>query len=587
MKHVVVFFVFFILSPIFGQIENPILIELSNQEKESLKVFIRTFMEDSEGGYVFFGKKPVCIHGYPAKDSFMVNSDWHKEVVAMKEGASVWKKLKKASSDVLIHINEKLDPKINSFHILMINVPLFHRVVNENLSLFQYILGPSITSKKLLDSLVYEDQPFHWLLKYDKVLIGILLGFGVENSLYISRIEDVDEVGEKEFPPFRPLNVVQKEFQEEYLPFPPSFKFNTIKEERERYLKKISISSEKLIKKKPNFIFGWLKGDIYTIKFIAELEEVQKKIQNLLRSHDFEIPLIEKMTGNPRLQKLREISSVDLKKNDANKIIAKAVWNSFKWDDFDYLSYLIEGMDNPDFRNLEVKRSAYFSNYFSDFITAKKKLTQANLYFKTLNENKGYQCLKPLKLYYKTLEASNNNKNPSKASLATLTYSLYSPLNHCLGHETEKIINLKNVIPGFAQGVYGMCIGETREIYIHPALAYGFETNTLEKCIYLKAIVTLHATHNEAVLDQAEGINLDFLLDLERLKKRQENFKNSLRIRGALIAQHLKKSNHIDLPSIKNYLIQFNKNRNEDTSINKEEQDFVNHIHWMIYYIHK
>ena len=28
-------------------------------------------------------------------------------------------------------------------------------------------------------------------------------------------------------------------------------------------------------------------------------------------------------------------------------------------------------------------------------------------------------------------------------------------------------------IPGFAKGVDGMCVGERRKIYIHPALGYG------------------------------------------------------------------------------------------------------------------
>ena len=54
-------------------------------------------------------------------------------------------------------------------------------------------------SKKILD----DDQTYYSLLKKDKVLIGNILGFGMQNSLYGSRIENIQEaIDEESSPPF-------------------------------------------------------------------------------------------------------------------------------------------------------------------------------------------------------------------------------------------------------------------------------------------------------------------------------------------------------------------------------------------------
>ncbi len=583
MKYYFLTLAIFVISGVFGQTKP-----LSNVEKTSLKTFLRVLIEDSEAGYVLFDKKPVCIHAYYFKDPFCVSSENHREAVALREGALIWRKLKKENSDVIIHISQMEDPQIKGYaHVLVINVPLFHHVINENLSLFQYVLGPSASSDNLFNALIHEDQPFHALLKYDKVLIGILLGFGTQNSLYCSRVENIFEASDKEFPPFLSHNLIQREFDHEYLPCPPSFGFKTTKEEVDDYSEKLVISSQSLEEKKPNFIFGRLKDGIDKTnnkKLISDLEDAQAKTQKLIRSENFDTTIIERITG--RNDYLNSNKSIKLKKdkNEINKIIAKGLWELLKYDDYEHLPYFIKGIENPDAKDLNVERLAYFSNYLSDFIEAKENLETANVYFQLLDNNKEFQCIEPQKLFYKTIKIDENNKSVCKGPLVTLTYSIYSPLGHCLGHRFDEVINLKNTIPGFAHGVNGMLVGETREIFIHPSLAYGYDAYSLDKCIYLKAIVTLKGVHNEELLPKIKYLNIDFLLDPEVLKSQEINYRNALMVKGAIIASHLKKCKDIDLLQIKDYLNKFYSNNEPHWPTTQAEQDLINHVHRTIYW---
>lgn len=66
--------------------------ELSTEDHVVLEKFFFTLFEHSEGGYVLFGNKPVCINGYYAIDQFFPGSIRHKESVYLKEGTEICKK---------------------------------------------------------------------------------------------------------------------------------------------------------------------------------------------------------------------------------------------------------------------------------------------------------------------------------------------------------------------------------------------------------------------------------------------------------------------------------------------------------------
>jgi|GEM_PF-4670832 len=149
------------------------------------------------------------------------------------------------------------------------------------------------------------------------------------------------------------------------------------------------------------------------------------------------------------------------------------------------------------YENLIFHETPYFfiyqknrqSPYMHDFLEGKTNLNEANKFFEELKNKKNINCLNNKKLYYRIIEHGKKS-TPLLQKLVIINYSIISPIGHCLSTQSNVIINLENTILGFQQGLQGIKIGETREIWIHPCLAYGFETS-LDKCIYLKAIVTL------------------------------------------------------------------------------------------------
>lgn len=580
MKYRVLFFFMLLSASGFSQVHQT----LSLEQSSVLKKFFQVLTEDSEAGYVFYDMKPVCIHGYFCTDPFAVNSVAHKQAVALREGACVWKQLVDKHSDIIVHVCDREDPNIPGYiHVLVINVPLFHKVVKENLSLFQYVLGPAVTSENLLEALIANNQTFHSLFKDDKVLVGEVLGFGIQNSLYVSRIEDIQEAFEKETPPFIANALLVKEYEQEYLPLKPSFGFASVKEELNALEEKVKVSSEKLIQRNPEFIFGWLKDSKESKLFISELESTQDKIQKVLASPKFLKTVLEKVTEKKYVLNERQSCQFHFEKNQLNKTVAKGLWEAIQDYDYEYLPYFIEGLETSESEHVKTDRIAWFPSYRREFLEGKENLQKSDELFQLLDNDKNFQCVVAKKLYFKTLKEGRGNTE-CRGPCVTLSYSIFSPLGHCLANNDSACLNLKNTIPGFAYGVRGMKIGETREIYIHPSLAYGFDTS-LGKCVHFRVIATLLDIHdNNGCTPALECFDLSFLMKPENMIVRNENYKMALMEKGREIAKHLKKCKEIDLSLISNYLKQFHDDKEITYSTTQDEQDIINRVHWNIYY---
>jgi len=577
------FFLLFLLFVPLAYCEQAEKRYLNAEETVVLEKFFRVLAEDSELGYVLYGKKPVCVHGFFSKDPFLVGTSTHKQSVALREGARIWRELATKDANIIIHICDKEDPLIPGYiHVLAMNTPLFHRAVNENLSLFQYVLGPATSSQDLLNALLSNTYGFHSLLKNDKVLVGKILGFGIQNSLYVSRMENIQEAFEKDEPPFLHCESLMQQYEHEYLPYAPSFGFKSISEELNDFQGKITLSSEKLAHNNPEFIFGWLKDSKEEQKFVSALENTQQEIQKLILSPSFLEEVLQQLIGKNFLPNMAQHYQFQLKKEETNKIIAKGIWESLQDYDFEYLPYFIDGFDKLDSPSNKIDRRAWFPNYRREILEGKKNLEMANLFFEQLECDKGFRSVVPKALYYKTIKNGIKDSNCDSV-FVSLNYSIFSPEGHCLVSRNNVSINLKNTISGFANGIKGMSIGETREIYIHPNIAYGLDTS-LEKCIYLRGVVTLLGIHdyNDSI-PSIDSIDLSFLMRKETLIEREKNYKMALQEKGIQVARHLKKCKAIDLPLVKNCLIQFYKNK-EYPVISQSEQEIINQVHWNIYY---
>jgi hypothetical protein len=288
------------------------------------------------------------------------------------------------------------------------------------------------------------------------------------------------------------------------------------------------------------------------------------------------------LTGNKYVT-ATEPFAFKLDKNAVNLAVAKGIWESVQAFDKEFIPDLISGMENAYNIYKKAERGAHLPSYHREFIEAKNNLEYASNLFNSLANKQDVNCLIPQQLYYKTIRGSQN-KVECKGPLVSLEFSIFSPLGHCLAYERKVLVNLKNTIPGFAMGIQGMKVGETREIFIHPSLAYGYETS-IDKCSALRAIVTLLTIQdNTPYIPSFNPLDLSFVLDEHALVERVANYKLALLEKGKMIADHLKQCPQIDLSLICAHLKKFQKDSNEYVPSTAEERTLINQVHWNIYF---
>lgn len=263
---------------------------LSSEQKNLLRDFFRTLIKDFFSGYVLFGDKPMCIEACCLEMDALSRID--KEGALIVEGMEHWKKLNvfPDNKEYLILIFD-----MNEYgyrHFVCINRKAFFQVVNENLSLFRYVLGPTLTAENLLNQLIGAKERFYDVLKNDNVLLGILLGYGKQNALLVSRKEELSDafaVQHKEEFPF-----LSKKAQMKLVELPkkqqkrPSLGFATIEEE----IKGIKNSTALSRKLKPFDIcqiphFGCEANSEETKKLLETYEKNHWEIIKALKSESF------------------------------------------------------------------------------------------------------------------------------------------------------------------------------------------------------------------------------------------------------------------------------------------------------------
>lgn len=493
-------------------------LDLSKQNEIVLKDFFRCLFENSEGSYVLFGKKPVCINGYNLKDRFRLETDLHKMSVYLREGARVWKKLHlgKSESNIIIHIYDNEDSLAENWvHILVINRELFVKTVNANLSLFQYVLGPTITPLALLEKLTDSKQTFHGVLKNDKVLIGILLGFGTQNALYVSRLEELEDNDIlNDIPPYKShvLHCIQQdphlkdkillsEYSEEHSKdLKPSFGYKSISEEMADLYSKLEISSQKLAQRTPQYVFGRLKNDNETDEIIKELEETQALIAEKLKSDDFLMEVLAEIFPSETFSTQKEDSAhflFSFKKDEIDQmgnIVAVNIFEQLKNENDDYIEAFFRGMKDANLLKLFEAHHPRSSEYNINkvLLKANENIKNCDKKFHQIHQDKRFACLIPFKLYSRTLTEGSGEKLLDQTNV--IVHYTMKANDHLLCDTRiggiPKEMDLSQTISGFAHGVQGMHVGEIREILIHPSLGYGLYT-TLDKGAELQAVVQL------------------------------------------------------------------------------------------------
>ena len=280
-----------------------ILDNLSEKEMIDLREFLWTIVTEFECGYVLFGNKPICFMGYASIGNDSVGMMKHYASVALQNGIKSWRKLGLPfeSKNYILHEYNCIDQNMSECNkILLINKKELLKVVNENLTLFKYILGHTISAEGLLKKLsdCNSEEGMFSILKNNKVLVGIVLGFGVNNALLVNRQELISEALSKANIDLYSCDDQIDQVLHDNPSLGSTFGNHSLSDEYKKLNEQICFSSTILESECPRLSFGCIPEDKETIALINHYEDIQLKIIKILESKDFIFEVLDKFYSN-------------------------------------------------------------------------------------------------------------------------------------------------------------------------------------------------------------------------------------------------------------------------------------------------
>lgn len=443
---------------------------LPKEEKTLLDNYLRLLIRDSFSGYVLYGEKPISIESLTYHSSALFDQD--VEDLLMQKGIELWQSFRISPKDKHYSFVAFDVKKWGYHHLVCINHKAFLRVVNENLSLFRYVLGPTLSAEDLLNEVLSTPDQFYTILKHDNVLLGILLGYGKQNALLVSRKEFIAE------------NPVQFPFVSKKHIF-PSIGFASSEEEYEA-LKKTTVVSRQLksfdLCKIP--YFGCDPSSAESQELLTTYEKNRTEILRAVQAEDFlEKTLCKLLTTSsgkldiPSLSIVRS-SSFSISKEEATSQLAFSIYQELQEEKYFLPSFahaFLQGMGDRANNKASQKMVPRWKEIYltSRALDACKNLNQANVFLAGLVRSKKLISLIPNRVYYEVLEQGQGEVLSSKTSGVTMHYTWQSLEKESSDAGTVNNERLEYFIPGISYTLIGMQRGERRKLYIHPEYGYG------------------------------------------------------------------------------------------------------------------
>jgi hypothetical protein len=188
-------FLLYILVPFLAW-SHPNIEKIPAKDREILETFFDYLIHNSIIGYSLCGDKPASIETLPILSKIPIQ--YAVKIFAKKQGYSILQNGIKTWSEYSYLFPSKnfVFRFVSEYNtIVLINKKEALRVIEENLDLFQKYTHSKQISTEFLKEVCYpKDRDY--LIQYNRALLGILLGFGRNNSLaftkrnYLQKLEN-------------------------------------------------------------------------------------------------------------------------------------------------------------------------------------------------------------------------------------------------------------------------------------------------------------------------------------------------------------------------------------------------------------
>ncbi len=507
----------------------------TQRDYEVLDHFFRMGILEEGYGYVLEGEKPISVRNFYSLDNLPLARDQKiterefLNTLLVREAIPIWKKLCSSQKNFAlkaVSLNDR-ETEALGWEIQFIHIPKLQEVIDKNIDLFRYVLGPTLKSEQLVHKIAYSEELLSDILHDDSVLIGIVLGFGSYNSLLGGREDTISSLTiSRDLAPFSPKSLLIQSNTEHSLNFltpeafgvyylevaggddssanfrcdfsylKPSSAFLNVTEEIMAIHADYEPLPTCLSTQQPAFIFSPYKGGSSNQPFFESLIQRQKQSQALLKKADFLEQVLKKIGGKkPRITCDKPKNS-NLSLSFFQGTISTQIWEHILHREMHRLtgkqkqSIFLEAFFNPPDSALLPPAMVGVSQASLDgLIKALQNLSNANAYFENLSQVDSLQVIVPKQLYCKTT-LKGTGKELREFDHVRLSYVIEDLEGNILFANHNTWLNLSETLSSFAHGMQGMCIGEKRQLFIHPAIGYGALT-TLPPCIGLVVKVQL------------------------------------------------------------------------------------------------
>jgi FKBP-type peptidyl-prolyl cis-trans isomerase len=569
--------------PLAKLIAGPVSIHVENRrDYEILDQFFRMGIFEEEYGYVLMGLKPISVRNFYSLDSFPIAKDLqHTEkeftnVLLVRESIPVWDRLCSQQNNFVLKVVplEDSESVVPGWEVQFINLAQLREVIDTNIDLFRYILGPATKTDQLLKQIAYSGKQLNDILHDDLVLVGIVLGFGSHNSLGGGRTDTLfDRSLSRDCAPFaskgRLLQNTERHrhfgsyyldyagggedtlFRRPFSPLEPSQGFVQVEDEL-LALKAMDDPLPGSLQQEPAFVFGAYKEGSSNQPFFVQLQKVQRQIQELLHKSNFLECVLEKIGGKrPRITckpSHETLAQYSIPSKEWSRMVQRVADHC---EDQQGKRAFIEAFHQPSASSRVPPRMVGASRAILEGLKRSlNNLTAANVHFEALSKDDSLQEIVPKQLYFKTT-TRGSRKELKGADHIRVGYIIEDGEGNILFANHDAWLHLSQTIPGFAHGIQRMCVGEKRMLFVHPALAYGVLT-TLPPCSELRITVQLLDIEDKVsnILPSLTPLDLEWIQDPAFYRVIEESIEQKPRFIGSFYRDLLDKVQGVDTPTI-------------------------------------
>lgn len=173
----------------------------AEKDRIVLEPFFKMLLSEETLGYVLLEEKSIAFLSYipnlswahPFRSLFCLRTYLSPKNQILKKGWNAWTKYENGVSDEFLFAKETSIHNPLSVWVFVIHKNLFCKTINENKFDFERILDRKITGEELFEE-AKRKPLFSKVLKRNEGLLGILLGFGKNNSWLFSNGK-MDQLG--------------------------------------------------------------------------------------------------------------------------------------------------------------------------------------------------------------------------------------------------------------------------------------------------------------------------------------------------------------------------------------------------------